>query len=116
MVTDPQAQWLPDVLVAELQRRGYRIEVSDDGNEQRVMRPDGSVAIIARKNLSVSPDVVSKIEQQLVHEQFEHCPARVSSHDLFYGLSCELPAGHSGHHIVTMTRTHTWSTSDGSGE
>jgi hypothetical protein len=29
--------------------RGYRFEVSTDGNEERMIRPDGSVAVIARR-------------------------------------------------------------------
>ena len=27
---------------------GYRFEISDDGNEERMIRPDGIVAIVAR--------------------------------------------------------------------
>ena len=29
---------------------GYRIEVSADGNEERLIRHDGTVAVIARRN------------------------------------------------------------------
>jgi hypothetical protein len=38
---------LPPEVVAELLRRGYRIEVSSDGQEEWIIRPDGSVAILA---------------------------------------------------------------------
>lgn len=31
---------------------GYRFEVSEDGNTERMIRPDGTVAVIARKKKS----------------------------------------------------------------
>jgi hypothetical protein len=33
----------------EMERRGHRIVRSEDGLEERVIRPDGSVAVIARR-------------------------------------------------------------------
>jgi hypothetical protein len=33
----------------EMERRGYQIVRSDDGLEERVIRPDGTVAVIARR-------------------------------------------------------------------
>lgn len=42
-----------DDLLSELKkaaaRLGYRFEVSADGREERLIRPDGTVAVIARK-------------------------------------------------------------------
>jgi hypothetical protein len=32
-----------------MERRGYQIVRSDDGLEERVIRPDGTVAVIARR-------------------------------------------------------------------
>ena len=40
---------LPELL-AVMKFRGYRLEVSDDGHEHRIYRPDGSLAITARKD------------------------------------------------------------------
>jgi hypothetical protein len=37
-----------DLAVAMLVTRGYRIEVSADGTEHRLVRPDGTVAMTAR--------------------------------------------------------------------
>ncbi len=39
---------LPEHVKAEAIRRGYRFEVSEDGLEERLVRPDGTVAVIAR--------------------------------------------------------------------
>lgn len=41
---------------AEAIRRGYRFEVSEDGQEERMIRPDGTVAVIARRK----PDAAVK--------------------------------------------------------
>lgn len=39
----------------EAKRRGYRFEFSEDGNEERLIRPDGTVAIFARRVTAVRP-------------------------------------------------------------
>lgn len=39
---------IDQLLQDEAVRRGYRFEISDDGEEHRLIRPDGSVAMIAR--------------------------------------------------------------------
>jgi hypothetical protein len=52
--TTPRSS-LPDHLVAECLRRGYTIWVSDDGTEERLIRPDGTVAVTAR--LATGEDV-----------------------------------------------------------
>lgn len=37
------------LLRREAERRGYRFELSEDGTEERMIRPDGTVAVIARR-------------------------------------------------------------------
>ncbi len=54
-----QTSKLPAWLVNEYERRGYRLEVSDDGREERLIRPDGTVAVIARK-----PAVIRLLDSQ----------------------------------------------------
>jgi hypothetical protein len=48
-MTDTPKQSTLDMVRQMALARGYHIETNADGTEERVIRPDGTVAIIARK-------------------------------------------------------------------
>jgi hypothetical protein len=47
-------------LKALVTRVGYRFDTSPDGTEERLIRPDGTVAVIARKKAPEDPPTLAE--------------------------------------------------------